>query len=286
MLTISCRSSSAKPNIGGDSTRDALDTRTLGGQDTVRASRYDGSASTLTVDAGTDDDTLIGSPVNDVLKGGGGADTIKGGAGDDHFSWSAGDGNDTVLGQSGHNDTLTFTGTDAGERIDLSANGKRLSLTRNIGHLALDINRVETVELNPLGGADRVFVHSLVGTDVRSTKIDLSSTSGATDLQPDTITVDGTDKRDVIGVRGSHGEAHVFPFPSGGVLDITHADASLDRLTIRGRGGRRIFADGLSENGGLHADAIGLQIDGGDGNDGLGWRRRRRHHLRRRRRRT
>ena len=274
--------------IGGDSTRDALEIRTLGGQDTVRASRYDGSASTLTVDAGTDDDTLIGSPVNDVLKGGGGADTIKGGdgndtiegdagadnvqggAGDDHFSWSAGDGNDTVLGQSGHNDTLTFTGTDAGERIDLSANGKRLSLTRNIGHIALDINRVETVELNPLGGADRVFVHSLVGTDVRSTKIDLSSTSGETDLQPDTITVDGTDKRDVIGVRGSHGEAHVFPFPSGGVLDITHADASLDRLTIRGRGGRdTIFADGLSENGGLHADAIGLQIDGGDGNDGL-----------------
>ena len=43
--------------IGGDSTRDALEIRTLGGQDTVRASRYDGSASTLTVDAGTDDDT-------------------------------------------------------------------------------------------------------------------------------------------------------------------------------------------------------------------------------------
>ena len=260
---------------------------TLGVQDSVRASRYDGSPAKLTVDAGTDDDTLSGSPVNDLLKGGGGADTIKGGdgndtiegdagadnvqggAGDDHFSWSAGDGNDTVLGQSGHTQTPPSP-APMPENGSTSLRTVTAFADRIIAHIALDINRVETVELNRLGGADRVFVHSLVGTDVRNTKIDLSSTSGETDLQPDTITVDGTDKRDVIGVRGSHGEAHVFPFPSGGVLDITHADASLDRLTIRGRGGRdTIFADGLSENGGLHADAIGLQIDGGDGNDGL-----------------
>lgn len=47
-------------------------------------------------------------------------------------------------------------------------------------------------------------------------------------------------------------------------MDITTADASLDQLTIRGRGGNdNILANGLS------ADAIGLQIDGGDDEDFL-----------------
>ena len=43
--------------VGGDGTRDELEIRTVGGQDTIRASSYDSQASTLIVDAGTDDDT-------------------------------------------------------------------------------------------------------------------------------------------------------------------------------------------------------------------------------------
>jgi Ca2+-binding RTX toxin-like protein len=47
-------------------------------------------------------------------------------------------------------------------------------------------------------------------------------------------------------------------------VDITNADASLDQLTIRGLGGDdNILANGLS------ADAIRLQIDGGDDEDFL-----------------
>ncbi|HEY7007720.1 MAG TPA: hypothetical protein VH395_02200, partial [Jatrophihabitantaceae bacterium] len=270
--------------VGGDATRDVLEIRTVGGKDTIRASGYDAGASTLSVDAGTDDDTVIGSRGADVLKGGGGADTIKGGdsadtiegdagadtlqggAGDDHFAWDHGDGNDTVLGQSGRNDTLTFTGTDAAERIDLTANGGRLSVTRNIGHIALDVNRVENIEINPLGGADRVFVHSLIGTDGRTVHIDLAPTSGARDLEPDSITVDGSDHGDIITAAGSGGQASVAVGLAS--VDITHADASLDQLTLRGRGGGDIIAaDKLHADGGLHADAIGLQIDGGDDND-------------------
>ncbi|HET7051444.1 MAG TPA: hypothetical protein VFI54_24465 [Solirubrobacteraceae bacterium] len=206
--------------VGGDGTRDVLLVRTLGGQDTVRASRFDSQVSTLTVDAGTDDDTL------------------------------------------------TFTGTDAGERIDLSSNGGRLALTRNIGHLSLDVNCVEDVEVNALGGADRVFVHSLLGTDVGSVYIDLARTRAETDLQPDTVTIDGSDHGDIITVEGSGDEASVALALTS--VDITHADASLDRLTIRGRGGGdSIAADRLHAEAGLHADAIGLQIDGGDDGDDI-----------------
>jgi Ca2+-binding RTX toxin-like protein len=269
--------------VGGDGTRDALEIRTVGGQDTVRASAYDSQASKLTVDAGTDDDTLIGSPGADVLEGGGGADTIKGGdgndtiqgdagadtlqggPGDDQFTWNPGDGNDTVLGQSGQFDTVIFTGTDASERIDLSANGGRLSLTRNIGNIALDVNRVERVVLKPLEGADRVFVHSLVGTDVNTVGVDLERGSNQGDLAPDTVTLDGTDQADTFLVGGSRGEATVSyaTIPST-TVDITNADASLDQLTIRARAGNdNILAAGLK------ADAIRLQIDGGDDEDFL-----------------
>ena len=47
-------------------------------------------------------------------------------------------------------------------------------------------------------------------------------------------------------------------------MDITNADASLDQLTIRGRGG-----DDNTLANGLSADAIRLQLDGGDDEDFL-----------------
>lgn len=70
---------------------------------------------------------------------------------------------------------------------------------------------------------------------------------------------------DTVLVGGSRDEATVFysAIPSTSV-DITNADASLDQLTIRGRGGDdNILANGLS------ADAIRLQIGGGDDEDFL-----------------
>ena len=63
---------------------------TLGGRDSVQAARYDPRASLLTVEAGTDEDTLVGSASDDVLQGGGGADTIKGGGSGDTIQGDAG----------------------------------------------------------------------------------------------------------------------------------------------------------------------------------------------------
>ena len=87
------------------------------------------------------------------------------GAGDDTFVWNPGDGSDIVEGQDG-NDTMQFNGANIDENIDLSANGSRLRLTRDVGNVTMDVNGVEKVNFNALGGADTITVNDLSGTDV------------------------------------------------------------------------------------------------------------------------
>jgi hypothetical protein len=55
-----------------------------------------------------------------------------------------------VEGQAG-TDTLLFNGSAANEIFDVSANGGRALFTRNVGNIVMDINDVETVNLNALG---------------------------------------------------------------------------------------------------------------------------------------
>ena len=64
--------------------------------------------------------------------------------GDDRFQWDPGDGSDTVEGQAG-NDRLDFNGSNAGEKIELSANGGRTRLTRNIAAITMDFDGIERV---------------------------------------------------------------------------------------------------------------------------------------------
>src|SRR2546430_11642903 len=99
---------------------------------------------------------------------------MLGGAGDDVFTWDPGDGSDIIEGQGGH-DTMEFDGANIAERFDLSANGNRLLFTRDIGNIVMDVNGVEQVNLNALGGADTVTVNDLTGTDVTRVNIDLGN---------------------------------------------------------------------------------------------------------------
>src|SRR6516225_7049301 len=95
-------------------------------------------------------------------------------AGNDTFIWNPGDGSDTVDGQAG-NDTLQFNGAAIAEKIDVSANGGHARLTRDIGTVTMDLNGVEHIDVNALGGADTINVHDLSGTDVTVVNIDLES---------------------------------------------------------------------------------------------------------------
>ena len=130
-----------------------------GGDDSFSATGNLAALIGVTVDGGTGNDTILGSNGADLLLGGDGNDFIDGnqgndtallGAGDDVFQWDPGDGSDVVEGQDGI-DTLLFNGSDANENFDVSANGGRVLFTRDVGNIVMDLNDVETDQLQRAG---------------------------------------------------------------------------------------------------------------------------------------
>ena len=165
----------------------------------------------LTVDGGAGNDTILGGNGADLLFGGDGNDFIDGnqgndtaflGAGDDTFQWDPGDGSDIVEGQAGF-DTLAFNGSNVNENIDISANGGRVRLIRNVGNITMDLDDIERINVNALGGADNITVNDLSGTDVTEVNINLAGRAGGGDGAADQVIVNGTNARDVVDVVGS-----------------------------------------------------------------------------------
>jgi Ca2+-binding RTX toxin-like protein len=138
----------------------------------------DGGAGNDTITGGDGNDTLLGGDGNDIITGGRGNDRLFGGAGDDTFIWNPGDGSDTVEGQDG-TDSLIFNGSNANEKINIAANHGRVSFTRDVGNIAMDLNGIEHIDFNALGGADSINVGDLTGTGVTQVAIDLESTPGS-----------------------------------------------------------------------------------------------------------
>ena len=68
----------------------------------------------------------------------------------------------------------------------------------------MDLNDVESIDLNALGGADTIVVNDLSGTDVTELNTALAGAlgGGAGDLQPDNVIVNGTNGDDVSVVAG------------------------------------------------------------------------------------
>jgi Ca2+-binding RTX toxin-like protein len=253
-------------------TTENLVVNALGGDDTITASNglagliqltIDGGAGNDTITGGDGNDILIGGDGNDVIEGGRGNDIMFGGAGDDVFTWDPGDGSDVIEGQSGH-DTLQFAGANISENMDLSANGSRVRLFRDIGNVTMDLNGIEQVDIAALGGADRITVNDLSGTDVTQVNIDLASPagSGTGDGQADTIIINGTRGDDVIAVSGDATGVHVEGLAAA--VHITGAEAARDQLIVNALAG-----DDVVEASGLSADAIQLVANGNEGNDVL-----------------
>src|SRR5207253_4945127 len=132
-----------------------------GGDDTFSATGNLASLISVTVDGGAGNDTILGSNGNDTLLGGEGNDFIDGnqgndtvllGAGDDVAQWDPGDGSDTIEGQDG-TDTLVFNGSNIAEQTEISANGTRARLTRDVANITMDLNGIEKINLNTLDSA-------------------------------------------------------------------------------------------------------------------------------------
>ena len=262
-----------------------------GGDDTFTGSNGLAPLINLTVDGGAGNDMITGGDGNDMLLGGDGNDTILGGrgndtvlmgAGDDTFVWNPGDGSDTVDGQAG-NDTMLFNGANVNEKINVAANGHHVQFTRDVANITMDLNGVEGINFNALGGADTITVGDLTGTDLKTFNADLGSPpgSGTGDGAADQVIVNGTNKADYINVTGSNGNIAVTGLPV--TVNIAGVEAT-DGLTVNALGGNDQFSAATL------GTAVALTVDGGTGNDsitGSGFRglahRRRRQRLRHRR---
>jgi Ca2+-binding RTX toxin-like protein len=259
----------AQVNItGAEGANDSLVVNALGGDDGITASTLPAGIINLTVDGGAGNDTISGSQGADKIFGGDGNDSITGnqgndtvfmGAGDDVFFWSPGDGSDTVEGQAG-NDKLMFFGSNASENFDISANGSRVRLFRDVGNVTMDLNGIDQMELRTLGGADNVVVNDLTGTDLKQIELALRAPDGGPDGQADSVTVNGGQGDDSIAVGGDTGGLRVTGLSA--TVTIFDQDPTLDQLTINGLGGNDTI-DARS----LKADSVRFTINGGDGND-------------------
>jgi hypothetical protein len=233
-------------------TNDRLLVNTLGGNDALDASDLAAGLIKLTVNGGTGNDTLTGSQ------------------GFDDFLWTPGDGSDSIEGGGGQ-DRIVVDGSDAADKFTISANGTRARITSDLDGGTVDVDGVETIVVNPLGGADTVTVNDLTGTAVTGVGVNLVATLAgpAGDGQADAVIVNGRNAADLIPIRGGNGL--VFIDGGAGVggglsfgLIITAAEGEFDTLTVNGLGG-----DDTVDASGLAAGVIRLTVTGGAGNDAL-----------------
>jgi Ca2+-binding RTX toxin-like protein len=242
-----------------DPTLDSLTVNGLGGNDTIDARSLKADSVRFVINGGDGNDTITGSDGSDLINGGRGNDAVFMGPGDDTFVWNPGDGSDIVDGQAG-TDFLVFNGANIDEKIDLSANGSRVRLTRDVANITMDLNGLEVIDVNLLGGADNLTVNDLTGTGVTDVNVGLSS-NGTGDGAVDTVSVNGTAGNDVIGVTGDSTGVTVAGLPAR--VNISGAEAT-DRLVVSAFDG-----DDVVTAAGLAVGAIQFTADGGNGDDVL-----------------
>ena len=208
-----------------------------------------------TINGTANDDTLKGSAGNDIITGGLGNDLAWMGGGNDVFIWNTGEGNDRVEGQAGFDTLRIIAAKD--ETLEISANGARARVHRDVDNATLDLNGIERIDLRARDGADTIRVYDLSGTDVKQVAIDLAgAVPGTGDGANDVVEGYGTDGNDAITVAVDGGKVVVTGLPA----QMTISNADSDWLTIHtGKGDDIVNASKLN--------VMALQVNAGDGND-------------------
>jgi Ca2+-binding RTX toxin-like protein len=236
------------------------------GNDFVQLDTANGAFTTARptiVAGGKGDDTLLGGsgnelffggPGNDFVDGNGGADTAFLGDGDDTFVWDPGDGSDTVEGGSGF-DTHVFNGGSGNETMAATADGHRVKFTRSPGNIIMNLNDIEALDVNALGGRDSVTINDLAGTGLTDVTVDLAFDVGSdfSDGDADTVQVEGTAGVDTINATANGGAVDVAGLAAS--VRIAHTDPTLDVLTIDTLAG----ADNVSVAAGVNG-LIGVAV--------------------------
>jgi Ca2+-binding RTX toxin-like protein len=147
-----------------------------GGNDTITGQTGLAGLVKTTMLGGDGNDVLTGTDGDDIQKGGPGNDTLAGAKGNDNMAgdedndlliWNPGEGSDTFEGGAG-NDIGQDNGGNAAEHFVVSANGARVTATRDNGApFFLDMNAIETLDLNANGGDDSVDVNNGLGALIK-----------------------------------------------------------------------------------------------------------------------
>jgi Ca2+-binding RTX toxin-like protein len=253
---------------GAEPALDVLEIQGQGLDDVIDGSALPANLIGLTSLGGLGADIFLGSQGKDVAIGGDGDDVALLAAGDDTFTWNPGDDNDTVEGQAG-TDRLLFNGANVAENISIAPNGGRVLFFRNVASVTMDMNDVETIDFNALGGADTITVADMSGTDLLQTNLALAGVGGGGDGAADNVILNGTGGNDTLTLTGGANILHAIGLATA--LRITGGEPTNDRLTVNGAVGNDTIDASAVGVGAvlltLNGDAGNDTLTGGDGND-------------------
>ena len=130
---------------------------------------------------------------------------------------------------------------------------------RDVAAVNMDMDDVETITFNAIGGADNITINDLTGTDVTRVVVNLAAGGGGGDGQLDTITVNARTGIDNIQiVTTAPGVVTITGLAS--VVEIRNFEGA-DRLIINTLGGDDVVDASALDVG------LAFIVDTGDGND-------------------
>jgi Ca2+-binding RTX toxin-like protein len=159
---------------------------------------------------------------------------------------------------------MLFNGANAAEKVDISAaKGGRIRFTRDVANITMDLNDVEAVQFNALGGSDIITVHDLSRTDIKQVNLNLAGAGGLGDGANDSVIVEGSNRADAVAVASTAG-GDVTVSGLAATVTMRGAEPTADKLSVNTLNGNDVI-----DASGLEAGAIQLAADGGRGNDVL-----------------
>ena len=162
--------------LNTEAANDRLIVNGCGGNDTISASGADHTRLlSLTIDGGAGDDTITGGRFARHAASAATATTIDRwarrndvaflGANDDRFIWNPGDGSDVVEGQDGATRSI-FNGSNANENLQPVRQRRPVVFSRDVGNILMDMDDVESLQLQGLDGTNTLTIGDLSGTDM------------------------------------------------------------------------------------------------------------------------
>jgi hypothetical protein len=94
----------------------------------------------------------------------------------------------------------------------------------------MDLNDVERIDFNALGGADTITIGDLSGTDLTEVNINLKAGEGGGDGLPDSVIVDGSKGADNVEVTGAGSFYSVLGLHA--VVNVGNSEGALDDLVV------------------------------------------------------